>query len=245
VRLWLGEPATVGSPVEVLLRRQEGANLIVVAAGDVDGPGVLLGALATALIGHGPALEAWVLDLGPLEGGFGQALPALDGLGPMHVARRRTAERLLGEVGERVASRHEGEVFDAPPCLLVVNGLGRARWLDAGAGAPGPEREAADVLATILRDGPEVGVHTLAWCDSVDLLDRRLGREALVDFGACVATTMDEQDSTTLLDSAYASTLRPRHALLADEERGRLVKFRPYVLPPSDWHLPEELTPGG
>ncbi len=33
VRLWLGEPAALGSPVEVTLRRQEGANLVVITAG--------------------------------------------------------------------------------------------------------------------------------------------------------------------------------------------------------------------
>jgi hypothetical protein len=49
---------------------------------------------------------------------------------------------------------------------------------------------------------------------------------------------MSEDDSVTLLDSPYGSTLRPGHGLLYDEERGRLVKFRPYSLPPEGWSLP-------
>jgi hypothetical protein len=139
-----------------------------------------------------------------------------------------------------------------PPRLLVVNGLGRAHDLDASVphhagpslGPGGTGNRAADsldpvgVLETIMRDGPEVGVHTLVWCDTVELLHRRLGAGALREFGIRIGTAMTEEDSLTLLDSPYASTLRPHHALLYDEDRGRLVKLRPYALPPDDWSLP-------
>ncbi len=235
VRLWLGEPATLGAPVEVVLRRQEGANLLVVADAGAVGSGVLFAALATARISHGPALDVWVLDLGPLEGGFGTAMSDLGPDAGIRVARRRTSERLLSEVRDRVTKRHADHEFDAPPGLLVVNGLGRAR--DGGAGDDRPDGISA-MLAEILSAGPEVGVHVVVGCDSVDQFDRRLGRLVLADFGVCVATVMDEADSTTLLDNTYAATLRPNQALLADEDQGRLIKFRPYVLPPPGWCLP-------
>ncbi len=125
-----------------------------------------------------------------------------------------------------------------------MHGLGRGRELggdlDVPDGSDRSEGSAAsdrpfELLAAVLRDGPEVGVHVVASCDSLAQFDTRLGRPSLSEFGVCVVTAMDEQDSTTLLDSPYASTLRSGHALLADEERGKLVKFRPYVLPPRGW----------
>ena len=93
------------------------------------------------------------------------------------------------------------------------------------------------MLAAILRDGPEVGVHTLVWCDSVDLLHRRLGPDALREFGVRVGAAMDDDASITLLDTPDATRLKPHQALLYDESRGRLVKFRPYGLPAPGWAL--------
>ena len=243
VRLWLGEPATMGAPVEVQLRRQEGANLLMVSRSGPTASGALHAALVSAFVAHGTALEAHVIDLGPMDDGFGEAVAALaarttDGSAPprIQVSRKRTAARALAAVAEVVTARSAASQFDAPPCLLVVNGLGPAR-----------ERAVSDadgaastwsVLADVLRRGPEVGVHTLVSCESLGQLEQRLGRDAVVEFGTCVVTAMDADESARLIDSPYASTLRPNHALVADEERGRLVKFRPYVLPPRGWEPP-------
>ncbi len=60
------------------------------------------------------------------------------------------------------------------------------------------------MLAAILRDGPEVGIHTLVWCESVDVLHRRLGADALREFGVRVGATMDDDSSITLLDTPDA-----------------------------------------
>ena len=230
VRLWLGEPAALGPPVEVVLRRQEGANLLVVATGDGVGPGILHAATATAVMGHGGALETWVLDLGGLETGFGDAVSALRVEPPVRVARRRSTAAMIAQVGQLVAERHDQGRFDEPPCLVVISRLERAHELIPGAGV--------ETLLDVLRDGPEVGVHTLVWCETLDQLEGRLGAQAANHFGLRVATALSESDSLALLDSAYGAALRPHHALLADEDRSRLVKFRPYLMPPAGWTLP-------
>jgi DNA segregation ATPase FtsK/SpoIIIE, S-DNA-T family len=230
VRLWLGEPSALGAPVEVQLRRQDGANLLVVSSAEV-APGVLFAGLVTARIAHGPMLETWALDLGALDEGFAEAVASVATEPPIRAARKRSAVRLLSSVRTQITERHEAADFDGPPGLLVVHGLGRG---PAGDGAAGQ----FEILAEILRRGPEVGIHTILSCDSLAQFDVRLGLAALAEFGVCVVTAMDEHDSATLLDSTYAASLRPGHALLADEERGRLIKFRPYVLPPRGWSPP-------
>ena len=244
VRLWLGEPATLGAPVEVTLRRQEGANLLVVSGSTSVASGALHAAVVSAVVAHGDALDARVLDLGALDDGFGEAVAALAAMPAARVemARKRTARRLLTSVHDLVGARVAASDFDAPPCLLVVNGLGGARDAGrtsaAGTGGSGSEVSLWDTLAAIVRDGPEVGVHTVVSCESLAQLEARLGRDALVEFGTCAVTQMDAAESTALIDSPYASTLRPNHALLADEQQGRLIKFRPYVLPPRGWTPP-------
>jgi S-DNA-T family DNA segregation ATPase FtsK/SpoIIIE len=263
-RIWLGEPTGMGPPVEVLLRRQEGANLVIVSDDAAMGQGALFAAVATASMVHDRSLEVWVLDFLPLGGDFAASLGTLGGESTVHIGRRRNLSKTLDTVHRVVQDRLLSGDLAAPPRLLVLNGLGRARDLDvarpsgpvARPSGPGPASEPADpeppavpgpspdgldpvgVLEAILRDGPEVGVHTLVWCDTIGLLHRRLGPWALREFGARVGTAMSEDDSVTLLDSPYGSTLRPGHGLLYDEERGRLVKFRPYSLPPEGWSLP-------
>jgi len=69
-------------------------------------------------------------------------------------------------------------------------------------------------------------------------LHRRLGPDALAEFGLRLGGEMSAEDSMALLDSSYAATLRPQHALLYDEDHGRLVKLRPYALPPDGWAPP-------
>ena len=240
VRLWLGEPAALGPPVEVTLRRQEGANLVVVTSGDSVGPGLLHAAVATAVMGHGGALETWVLDLGGLETGFGDALGGLGAEPPVRVARRRSIGAVVDQVGERVAERRDHGRFDEPPCLFVIAHLERAHELDPTAkvsGDPDVSCTELETLLMVLRDGPEVGVHSLVWCETIDQLVARLGERATNHFGLRVATALSAEDSVALLDSAYGASLHPHHALLADEDKSRLVKFRPYLLPPAGWRL--------
>jgi hypothetical protein len=202
---------------------------------------VLFAALTSAVVGNGNALDARVVDLGAAELGFSEAVIRLSGGGAVQLHRRRELARVLREVAELVADRHKTEVFDAAPCLLVVNGLARARDLDpdyGGGAAPSPELDPLEALLAILRDGPEVGVHALIGCESRDLLERRLGRAALRLFALRVGGAMSEEDSTAVLDSGYGAFLRAPHVLLADDERGRLVKLRPYQLPAVTVSLP-------
>jgi len=260
-RLWLGEPVGLGPPVEVTFRRQEGANLVVVSHDPAIGQGALFAAVATAAMVHDRSLEVWVVDFLPLEAGFGARFLALGERSVVHVGRRRNLSKILDTVHRLVQDRLVGNELNGPPRLLVVNGLGRAHDFDAEAShvpvlapAPGDLGDAADehdlppdsldrldpvgVLEAILRDGPEVGVHTLVWCDTVELLYRRLGPDALREFGLRVGGAMSQEDSVALLDSTYGATLRPAHALLYDEDHGRLVKLRPYALPPDGWVPP-------
>ena len=96
---------------------------------------------------------------------------------------------------------------------------------------------AVELLKTILRDGPEVGVHVLAWADTWGNITRGLDRKSIGEFGLRVATVMDSGDSMNFLDNLAASKISKAHrAILYDEDKpGQLLPFRPYAMPSVAW----------
>src|SRR5205814_8665733 len=96
----------------------------------------------------------------------------------------------------------------------------------------GAEREPspAERFATILREGPAVGVHVVVWCDSLTNLNRTFDRPLLRELGMRVLFQMSPTDSSTLMDSPAASRLGRTRALLLPEEQERLEKFRHFGL---------------
>ena len=76
-RFWLGDPTTMGGPVELLLRRADGANLLVITDDELTGRGMVLAAITTAALNHGDSLELLVADFLPPETGFSESAAAL------------------------------------------------------------------------------------------------------------------------------------------------------------------------
>jgi len=93
----------------------------------------------------------------------------------------------------------------------------------------------AKLFPNILREGPDVGVHTLVWCDTLTNLNRTLDHRALREFTLRVVMQMSAQDSRNIVDVEAASKLGDHQALYCNEEEGRLERFRPYALPDEDW----------
>ena len=154
--------------------------------------------------------------------------------------RRRRADAagsiaaLAEEVNRRLGAGDEA----AEPLFLVIHNLARFRDLkkaddysfDDSDESGGPKN-----LATILREGPTVGVHTLVWCDSLSNVNRWLDRQALRDFDMRVLLQMSANDSSNLMESPAASRLGGHTAIFYSEERGQAEKFRPYGLPSAEW----------
>src|SRR5262249_61561828 len=93
----------------------------------------------------------------------------------------------------------------------------------------------AGQFAKLLREGPPLGVHVIAWCDTATNVDRSLDRNAMREFESRVLFQMSAADSTRLIDAPTASTLGRNRALLHSEETGAAEKFRPYAIPDAAW----------
>src|SRR5687768_17725385 len=88
---------------------------------------------------------------------------------------------------------------------------------------PQPDKQFADLL----REGPALGIHVIAWSDTAVSIERTLDRNSLREFDNRVLFQMSAADSSNLIDSPLANKLGFHRAIAYSEERGVTEKFRP------------------
>ena len=71
--------------------------------------------------------------------------------------------------------------------------------------------------------------------DSLNNVNRCLGRKAAGEFEKKVLFQMSATDSASLIDSGAAAGLGLSRAAYYDEAEGRVEIFRPYAEAPVDW----------
>lgn len=236
-RALLGDPVAIAPPVAAALRKRSGANLLIVGPQPEPALGMLAGAAISA--GCTPGARVFVIDPTPedeaLAGRLGAVVRAA--IPGAEIGAHRDAVRVVGELDALARERESGP--GGEPVILVLAGLHRLRDLrrseDYSFSLDDDAGESADKrLARVLREGPNAGVWTLAWCDTLTNLERTLERATVREFGLRALLQMGASDSAALIDSSAAANLGVNRALLADDETGTLVKFRPVDLPDPD-----------
>lgn len=260
-RVWLGEPVSIKDATAAALRRQSGANVLIVGQKDESA----LAMLTVGMIGLAaqdppvPEIEAGgeggmlcprfiVLDGTPADVPHAGLLTQVAGMLPHRAVapEYRDAADAIAKVHAEVARRKAGEGAAAgghgPGVYLFIHGLQRFRVLrkkedDFGfaAGDDGAAAPPDRMFAEILADGPALGVHTVVWCDTVTNLDRTLQRNSLREFDVRVLFQMSSTDSSSLIDGPSAGLIGQNRALFHSEEQGVLEKFRPWAVPPEAW----------
>lgn len=245
VTAWLGEPVEIKDPTNVQFRSQAGNNFLIVGQQDEIALGMMITALYSLAAQYAPGkAEFYIVDLSPVDVSYAGFFEKAAMLLPhkMQIINRRGLLSAITRLSDSVQDRIEPDASPQPPVYLFIYGLQRARDLrpseefgySFGSGdsdRPSPSKQ----FATILREGPDVGVHTLAWSDTLTNLNRTLERGLLREFEMRAVFQMSVDDSNNLIDTATASKLGTHRALLYSEETGRAEKFRPYGLPSIDW----------
>ncbi len=252
---WLGEPVAIADPVAAYFRRQSASNLMVVGQQDEQAAGVMVAALLSLAAQHAPSPEFsatkearfYFLDFGAVDAPYAEIWSQLAGILPhqFHLGRRRQLPEIIGEIAAEVQQRLDDEVeaVQRPEIYLTIFGLQRARDLrveeDFSFSSFGSDEQATPKLseqfATILREGPDLGVHTLIWCDTYTNLTRVLDRRSLREFDIRVVFQMNAEDSASLIDTPAAGKLGAYRVFLYSEEESQLKKFRPYGVPSAEW----------
>jgi len=253
VYAWLGEAVAIKEPTAATFRAQSGSNLLIVGQNDEPALGITTAAILSLLAqlrskgSKGDAEErprCFVLDGTSAGSPQSTQLAMLESITPgqMKLVSWREMTPAINAIATEVTRRGQPGDEHHDSIFLVVYGLQRFRDLrkaeddfsfsrPADNAPPNPAKQ----FATILREGPGVGIHTIVWCDSLNNLNRAFDRQSMREFEMRVVFQMSGSDSSTLIDTPIAGKLGPYRALYNSEEHGCLEKFRPYGFPTADW----------
>jgi len=244
---WLGEPVAIKPPTAVALRHQSGANIMIIGQNEE----AALAMMSQSMIGLAAQLPPsagsfYILDGSPTDSlSFGvlarvaQALP--------HTSKNvdyRAVPEAIHELALEMQNRQAAETSSPPPIFVMIFGMQRYRSLrkseesfsfSSGSGDEEKPTDAGKEFNDLLRDGPGVGIHFIAWIDTATALDRALDRTAMREFDHRVLFQMSATDSSNLIDSPAANKLGANRALSYSEEQGSMEKFRPYAAADNDW----------
>lgn len=247
IAVWLGEPIAIKEPTAAYFTNQSMSNLLIVGRNDEAVAGIMLISLISLASQCKPEdVEFYFLNFSRIDASYVSAFTNLNSLVPhsVQIGGRRHLPEVINKVEVEVKKRMNSEVpleERGKSIFIIVFGLQHARDLRQEEYSYPPRSgehvnlSLAEQFNTILQEGPDVGVHTLVWCDTYENLTRTLDRRSLREFGMRVIFQMSAEDSTNLVDSPVANKLGPYRVLYFDEEEGRLEKLRPYGLPVDDW----------
>ena len=247
VPVWVGEPITLEPSVELRFRRQSGANAVVVTRDEEQAMGVMTACLLSMASGVPPGGARFtVIDLSTADAPWAGLCEDMAGALPhqVEIVQRRDIPHRLRQLCDEISRRSSDDAMAGHwTNFLIIFGLHRARDLrvddgstssfDSSRDGPSP----IESLSTILREGPESGIHTLVWCDNYPNLVRAIDTRGLREFGYRIAGSMSQDESMRLLDDVKASLLDRPHRMVFydDSSAGSGRVFRPYQLPTPQW----------
>lgn len=248
ITTWIGAPIAIRESVTVQFHSQAGNNLLMVGQQEEAALGMHISTMLSLAASYSPQQTCfYLIDFTPLDYSLAGRLDALQQTLPHQtkMVTRRTLPAAIAEIHSELTHRMDENSPGTKAIYLFIYGLQRVRDLrpdeDMGFSSFSSLGEAPTTLsipkqfAAILHDGPELGIHTIAWCDTYSNVTRSLERSSLREFELRIAFQMSPEDSTNLLDVPDASKLGSHRAFLYSEETGRLEKFIPYGIPSSEW----------
>jgi DNA segregation ATPase FtsK/SpoIIIE, S-DNA-T family len=244
VSAWIGDPVAIKDPTTVAFRRLSGANVLIVGQQEESAIGILTAAMISIAAQQPASAAQFVVFDGsaadsPFAGTFARLASALPHQSKI-VEWRQTSEA-IDELAQELKRRQDSDIADAPSIFVVLYALQRYRVLrksdDAFSfgsdepKAPQPDRQFADLV----REGPALGIHVLAWADTPAAVERTIERGLMREFDHRILFQMSANDSSNLIDSPAANKLGFNRALVYSEEQGVMEKFRAYAPPPGPW----------
>jgi S-DNA-T family DNA segregation ATPase FtsK/SpoIIIE len=242
-KAWLGDPIAIKDATAATFRRQAGANVLMIGQQD-EGAMAMMASSILSLAAQSPAATFYVLDGAPADSPLAAVMPRVKAALPNEVKliEYRATEEAIAELAAELNRRQSSGGANPPPVYLLIYGLQRYRGLrkqedsfSFGSSDEEKKPQADKRFMDLLRDGPPVGMHVIAWCDTAAALERTLDRAAMREFDNRVLFQMSAADSSNLIDSPLGNKLGQNRALLYSEEQGVSEKFRPYALPSDRW----------
>jgi DNA segregation ATPase FtsK/SpoIIIE, S-DNA-T family len=234
----LGEPFTLDEWEGITLRRTRGANALLL--GDSDDEladlairGALHSAIAAAREQGASVTTVDFIGDEDIERGM-TVMEVAQALGSSYT-RSHGAEAALRELATEAARRVEAEDYRAPVRVLILFGLQRALSFvpaDPYACENADEPSIATLLAAIVKDGPDFGIHTVISADRLKTVELRLGPDVLPEFTLRVLGSDADRGDLAGATGQYGDVPAPRTAqlLIGDQARGTAKRVRGYAV---------------
>ncbi len=249
VPLWIGEPVSLDPPISLDLSVQAGRNLLVVARDEQASVHLILSAIASLTARLTPRdLRVQIIDLSTADAAWADDPECLEkafkGRHRIEVGGKLDLKHVLPELCATLDQRKQSGdgMADGPREVLAIIGAHRARNLrrsldtmsfamgdDEIDAAPGD----AEMLARLAEEGPEHGIHSMLWVDSLASFEKIFSHSGLEHFALRMAGPLPDRDSHTLFESNAASAIDKPNRMIAydDDYVGVLRLFRPYKIP--------------
>ena len=237
LNLWVGEPISMSPAHTINLKRQSGANLLVIDRNEELAFGVVFSSILSVAAQESPETGVFhIVDLSSADASWVDHAETFASSFPHHanIYGRRGLEGVISELVEEIDGRELSDSTKMAKIILVLFGVQRARDLrrsdNMSFTAPTADGNVHDNLGRILREGPEFGIHTMIWCDTVQSFSRIFDNAALNEIGHRITGALSSADSIKLFDEPVASKLDRENRMICydDEKIGVYTPIRPY-----------------
>ena len=237
LNLWVGEPIAMSPAHAINLKRQSGANLLVIDRNEELAFGVVFSSILSIAAQENPEKVVFhVIHMSSVDASWVDHSETFANNFPHHVNvhGRRGLETVISELAEEMEYRDLSDTKQMSKIILVLFGVQRARNLRRedriSFSAPTDGGSIHDNLGKILREGPEFGIHTIIWCDTVQSFSRIFDNSALNEIGHRVAGVLSSADSIKLFDEPVAANMDRENRMICydDEKIGVYTSIRPY-----------------
>lgn len=237
LNLWIGEPIAMLPAHAVNLKRQSGANLLVIDRNEELAFGVVLSSVLSIAAQEGPETVVFhLVDMSSADASWVNHSETFANNFPhqANVHSRRDLETVISELSEEIGYRELSDTKQTSKVVLVLFGVQRARNLRRETGisfaSPSNGDNVHSNLSKILEEGPEFGIHTIIWCDTLQSFSRIFDNSDLNEIGHRIAGVLSSADSIKLFDEPVASNLDRENRMICydDEKIGIYTSIRPY-----------------
>lgn len=232
---WIGQPVAIKESTALVFNNQSGNNLLIIGHNDK----VALGMLSTSLISLAAQykqndVHIYIVNLSTDDECVALFDRLITILPYTQFFTGKDLSKLLDKIFTRVNKNVDMENYQ-DSIYLIIFGLQKARELKEddeisySLDENKPKVSPAKQFSNIIKEGPDIGIHTLVWCDGYSNLNK-IGRNLIHEFDMRVVLQMGTDDSNSLIDTRAANKLGPYGAYYYSVNDNRLEKFQPYSI---------------
>lgn len=235
LRLWVGEPVAITDDIYALIRKQEGSNLLIGGANEEIGSRVICSSVVSVAMQHKiKSCKFYCFNFYNVDSEVAD-IPEELFKSINHNAQwinnreiKETMRLIIQEIDDRISKNDKNGVM-IYLCFFSFQ-RGRAFRKDGFTMS-----EEGEMLAHILKEGPDVGVFTLMQVSTIDAFTKSLDDDLLKEFSQRIASQMNPDNSIKMIGNQKAAKLGNNRALYYDDNENSLVKFIPYEIPNFSW----------